>query len=307
MTELASEPYVAGIDLRCAECDTLFYFQEDFTNHMAIKHEINCPYECKQCGEGFKEREHFILHYDAHCRTKSCEGKECNKRAMSRESETTHNERPFICDLCGKTFKSQFDLKQHVNGVHTTKRGYRCPVCCKSFKTNRARQAHHKAVHVIIDQHYQCEKCNRSFKMERYLQAHHSRVHDRQIRFKCDCGKGFWHKSEFTRHSRIHSGVRAFVCGSCGKSFIYKWHLSRHQKAAHRTTIDEATNRTESPHRNADQITILTENQAGIAAKGTFQCPTCDATYSSNWRLDVHKRLCLVLKERQRAEASNVV
>ncbi|XP_071534570.1 uncharacterized protein [Panulirus ornatus] len=51
--------------------------------------------------------------------------------------------------------------------------------------------------------------------------------------FVCEesgCGRAFCRNEELTRHSRIHSGNRPFLCQRCGRRFVRRDHLTKHQR-----------------------------------------------------------------------------
>ncbi|XP_045581836.2 early growth response protein 1 [Procambarus clarkii] len=51
--------------------------------------------------------------------------------------------------------------------------------------------------------------------------------------FVCEqsgCGRAFCRNEELTRHSRIHSGHRPFLCQKCGRRFVRRDHLTKHQR-----------------------------------------------------------------------------
>lgn len=55
--------------------------------------------------------------------------------------------------------------------------------------------------------------------------------------FQCSedgCGKSFKRVDELKRHSRIHTGIKPFVCNKCFKKFLRKDHLTKHSKIHNR-------------------------------------------------------------------------
>lgn len=52
--------------------------------------------------------------------------------------ERTHtNDRPYVCEECGKKFTTAYVLKNHMV-IHTGERNFRCDICDRSFQ----RKAH---------------------------------------------------------------------------------------------------------------------------------------------------------------------
>ena len=46
--------------------------------------------------------------------------------------------RKFVCELCGKSFNSDHNLKEHTVYVHRDERKFKCTKCEKSFKLKNA-------------------------------------------------------------------------------------------------------------------------------------------------------------------------
>lgn len=60
---------------------------------------------------------------------------------------------PYICSTCRHQFARSYDLKRHIERVHTAEKTiakiYECPICHKFFKTNSYIKTHCKTVHCI--------------------------------------------------------------------------------------------------------------------------------------------------------------
>eukprot|EP01084_Bolivina_argentea_P070629 128430_1 len=61
---ITNKMYVAGVSLKCIDCDQLFYFQEDFQNHMTIEHDTPKPYKCNKCHKCYKNKGKVIRHIE---------------------------------------------------------------------------------------------------------------------------------------------------------------------------------------------------------------------------------------------------
>ena len=47
--------------------------------------------------------------------------------------ETHSTEKPFMCDICSKSFSMVYYLKKHMV-THQTEKPFMCDICSKSFK-----------------------------------------------------------------------------------------------------------------------------------------------------------------------------
>lgn len=56
-----------------------------------------------------------------------------------------HGERKYLCDDCGKQFKTRLALKLHIR-IHTGEKPHKCDICEKMF-AQASSLAYHKRVH----------------------------------------------------------------------------------------------------------------------------------------------------------------
>ncbi|XP_060602828.1 uncharacterized protein LOC132755907 [Ruditapes philippinarum] len=228
----------------CVLCNKQFSVTSLFNRHMLChKSRYSCPY----CPKTFSEKSNlFFYHLKSH-------------RNLS--------EFPYVCDICGKKFKSKRHFDPHRR-IHTGERPYKCKVegCGKAFRSADGLDQH-KWCHV--NQHFICDFCGRKFKKpsllnnhrqthtqewrypciycelkfrklrpyKRHLaQVHPTKVEDVKERFKIilhpctDCPKVFFDKEDHTAHINRHRGIRPFSCKFCNKTFGDKSNLMCHVK-----------------------------------------------------------------------------
>ena len=130
------------------------------------------------------------------------------------------NERPHQCSLCVKAFKLSYDLKKHIQIVHSNHQ-YECAICKKIFKNRRNWKQHEKnhidvqevdesqsqmiRTKLIDEEPFHCKFCNKRFVLEAQLNAH-IKIHDDDERYWCKICNISYVRLE--RHSRIANIVK---------------------------------------------------------------------------------------------------
>ena len=95
-------------------------------------------------------------------------------------------DKPFVCDVCGQSYKYQMILAEHKR-IH--KKTYECEICKKIFSKNSA-LANHKRIHTD-EKPYECEICKKIFSQSSTL-TNHKRVHTGETPYQCViCKKAF--------------------------------------------------------------------------------------------------------------------
>ena len=128
------------------------------------------------------------------------------------------------CDICGKSFRDNRDLRRHVIAVHEKQKPYECNICFKKFGFESNLRGHKKAVHSQKGP-FQCKECPmRFFKKAQYLKKHFTMMHDlnKDDEMKCDiCNRYFDSKSRYEGHLQSAHGTK-LQCDKCDKQFTGK-------------------------------------------------------------------------------------
>lgn len=167
--------------LECNHCKLVSMDMNSFKDHMTDQHPdlVNKQkHICAECGRGFGRsrilKQHELTQHgkdfdDAHTCT------ECGMRFILKSKLEHHmrnkhgNERPYICDLCAKTFKQKEHLTRHYL-LHSGDKSWPCRHCDKTFARAWTR-TQHENIH-IGHKPYKCELCETSFTQKNSLDCH---------------------------------------------------------------------------------------------------------------------------------------
>ncbi|XP_024125819.1 zinc finger and SCAN domain-containing protein 21 isoform X2 [Oryzias melastigma] len=135
-------------------------------------------------------------------------------------------EKPFSCEECGKGFSNKSSLKEHRR-IHTREKPYTCTECATSFSHISSLKAHMRTH--TGERPFSCTECATSFSKISNLKTH-IRTHTGERPFPCiACDKSFSEKSNLKRHMRTHTGEKPFSCKECNASFCHIYNLKRHE------------------------------------------------------------------------------
>ncbi|CAB0037581.1 unnamed protein product [Trichogramma brassicae] len=278
---------VATTLYQCGVCELLFEQEIELLRHLkgAHKSPANLEYQCTLCLRKFLSKVRLVRHLANHRHNNDLVNPEsiaaerhripensghhykcelCQKILSSRLNMIRHlrmhkDERLSVCHVCGKSFRSDGDVKRHINDVHLKLKRHSCEYCGRAFAAKATKDAHQRihtgekpflcsqcpkrfrsinllGVHKKVHENHRpfgCAYCPKTFRSKQKVQVHES-VHTGYKPFECDvCGSAFSSKGECTRHSITHSSERPFECSLCDKSFKLNKYLRGHLRKCH--------------------------------------------------------------------------
>ena len=178
--------------------------------------------ECRFCTREFSSRTACTRH-EAHC--------------MSKESH-------WICDQCGKTFKTETRLLSH-KPIHdaSTIKNFECTTCSKVYKSLSDLRKHCEMLsHIypvvegpVLDDETRCSVCFRVVKTD-HMEFHMKLRHKEDKMHKCDkCSYSTLRKNNYHRHLRYNHNTipmnfdairkhfennESYTCPKCCKVFV---------------------------------------------------------------------------------------
>lgn len=156
----------------------------------------------------------------------------CHKTFARRDTLICHQRthdgtKPFRCKVCDKCFSRRDKLQCH-NRVHSGERPYPCTVCGRAFAQSDKLKCHMRTH--TGERPHPCDMCDKRFARRDTLHCHR-RTHTGEKPFSCViCAKQFARRDRLTCHKRVHSGEKPYHCETCGKQFARSDKLYRHKQ-----------------------------------------------------------------------------
>ena len=158
---------------------------------------------------------------------------------MSRVEEET---RKYICQLCGKDFRSTGCLDRHLAKEHETQDQpasfVTCDQCGKGYGDKSRLKMHIKRSHggYKYQKDFLCVECGKILTSNSNLKQHIHRFHSNNKKTICqECGREFRHPFDLVRHiGQVHTAKeRTEQCPQCDKRFYSAASLKSHIRSIH--------------------------------------------------------------------------
>ncbi|XP_034730011.1 zinc finger protein 574 isoform X4 [Etheostoma cragini] len=216
------------------------------------------PFSCRSCSKTFTSQLQLVHH--------------------RRKTHVT--ERSFMCGICGKSFKKQIHVRNHIR-IHTGERPFQCSDCGKTFSA-LANLMRHNLIHSGV-RPYRCDVCHRSFSQSSNLRQH-SLLHSSAATLCCpDCPATFRWPIKLAAHRYTqHPGAPApFPCSHCEAGFLTRRQRDSHCLEQHPTLVQAGTGTKEGKETN-DQAELTSEPSTST----TVETESGDSTSLVRWGLD---------------------
>ena len=132
-----------------------------------------------------------------------------------------HQNVPFLCEICSKSFRSRRMLNLHRSRIHGDNGKFTCGYCNKKMSCLKSVPRSHQ-------QAYICINCLKSFYCKSSLQRHAISCQGENERVKCaECDKVFKSSNTLNDHVKGKHEPKDKTC-KCGKAFAWHTSHSRH-------------------------------------------------------------------------------
>lgn len=231
----------------CEICKRKFRSERDINRHKLMRH-MDETYICDLCGNGYGDLYHLRCHIQTHI----------VQAPHDIKNIQDGNAKILDCSFCGKHFNYPRSVIRHILSVHEKVKDFECEICARKFSDKGELNKHKKKFHEEKNSGKFCKICK--IKIED-IKEHYDQCHD-DLEFICDvCHIRFRNISTLGYHKKLkhpeYGKDPKFLCKICGKGYIYKSQLLKHE-LIHQDTLEVNEKR---HHVSIDDIDISVKQE----------------------------------------------
>ncbi|CAH2061940.1 unnamed protein product, partial [Iphiclides podalirius] len=157
----------------CEICGLVLRDEEHLKEHNDKKHVKK--YTCFYCGRMYKGEISFEMHIKKHeMHMNSDDKKQTDKMKTKEDEEKVKKSKKFCCGTCERNFVDERSLMWHQR-LHTNERPYVCDVCGRGFVSLNRRNQHAVCAHTAPAR--RCPLCPALFHLRSMVNTHVRKVH----------------------------------------------------------------------------------------------------------------------------------
>ncbi|XP_022920215.1 zinc finger protein draculin-like isoform X14 [Onthophagus taurus] len=253
-----------------------------------LPEDITCPV----CDKVFINR----LKLNQHCRQhkpKSFCCQLCGKSYKKNYELQLHKERHFKkktipCGVCGKMLSSDITLKKHMIACHLKEHPFKCDQCDKGYLSEAALDNHKKTAHDGVV--YKCDQCEKIYKWPQAYKNHvktHETGYIKPEHVCMICSKILGSKSSLQDHLRTHQSIKRYMCEICGKGVTSLESLKIHERG-HRGEKPFACKH--CPKKFVSNALLRPHERIHTNEK-PYVCQTCNKAFNQYGSYKIHTRI----------------
>ena len=217
---------------QCSQCPQLCLTKIRLAAHIKHKHTVReiKKHVCSLCGYETRQLKGYQRHMDAmHL---DSDREKCNKckKVYNKSEKESHKCVMYTCEACGSQFNSLAIVKKHYQNVH--QKGMFVFTCekCGAICDSEAQLKDHKKIKHSGQVHL-CQHCDKQFPIITLLKTH-LKTHEKK--YKCQiCEKEVRKLEQHIQIMHTDEKDMKIRCSTCGKGFINKMQLRRHEMNVH--------------------------------------------------------------------------
>ncbi|XP_059622579.1 zinc finger protein ZFP2-like [Phlebotomus argentipes] len=259
-----------------------------------------------------------------------------DERVISDPTELTlhmkieHNEKLYLCDICGKDCGRRMYLMRHLESHSNAKLGEDATLMCGSDESEGAAdedQGQRRQGQAAAGKAWLCTLCDKPYGSKNLLEEHMN-MHTGDRPYKCaECPKDFASKYTLAAHERIHTArPRPYSCLVCGKKFLTGQNLAHHEKthlgvkeykcdvcgkafgSSHNLRVHKIVHSGNKPFlcrtcgKSFARRAEVRDHERIHTGEKPFQCDICSMCFAQRSNLQSHKRATHLNEKRYKCD-----